>query len=168
MFPSGRTFIAECGAAIEDEKNAFDVAVLVLGAEVPVSEVLVSEVTIGKVAQQHRLHDAAAAAVGPDGVVVEESSATGSSSASSSSSSSVCARQPLYPAAAKVAQTPCEEGDRLFCIGNPSSITRGMSFVDPLSLTIIFCFAGDDLLVFFFVVVVNFYTSFLEPLFVFF
>ena len=93
MFASGRTFLAECVAVDESTNGTHDVSVLVLRSELDVSS----------------LPHAPPAPPPPGG---------GGGGAEVRGTVTTAA----LPPAARVAAKPVEAGDRLFCIGNPSSI----------------------------------------------
>lgn len=90
MFPSGRAFIAECASVEESEDGTHDVALLMVGAELAVGTLPLSQGGLPSSCEE----DAAEEAAAEDG--------------------------PLP--AAVVATDPFELGDRLFCVGNPSSV----------------------------------------------
>ena len=98
MFPSGRTFIAECAAVVETADGRRDVAVLLLGAEVLVTSLPLSR-------------GSADAAAGANGGAPSLCRAAGAA-----------AKESRALPAAVVSDTAAALGDRLFCIGNPSNV----------------------------------------------
>jgi hypothetical protein len=99
MFPSGRTFIAECAAVQETSDGTKDVAMVVLGAEVDVTSLPTS----------HGEQPTGKSGLGPKRQApAMDTSATGTV-------------ETALPAAA-IAGTPVALGEKLFCVGNPSNV----------------------------------------------
>jgi len=103
MFPSGRTFIAECAAVSESECGSRDTAVVVLGAELDVSSLPTRQA--GDDPRLKRLRSEGSS--DPDRDEVEPDS---------------CFVAPSNLPTAEVRSEAVEIGDRLFCVGNPSNV----------------------------------------------
>lgn len=104
MFPSGRTFVAECAASAETADGTQDAAVLALGSEVMVQALPATQSGAGS-----------------------DSGGAGKSKRKRGGGGKQGGAQPPPPSppslpVARIGERSVAEGERLFCVGNPSSI----------------------------------------------